>query len=218
MAKKNGNKKSKSKNGKRLRYNHGALKMREQFNLETDASGNIQGQINSHSLTNFFRNSVSQAYIPLQEVGSVTALYDQYRPVGIKIQFIPRVNQIPGAQDSPVTMPSIAWAYDLDNGGTITYGNLLTRNQCTIKGFDKKWSLYYKVPHVSVSNSTNPSMVGGWNNLQSESAYTVGGVKFATEEGIQQIDPLNPPAKIPLPNYKLGSLLVTYYLEVKERQ
>lgn len=59
-----------------LKYNHMKFKMRVQVNLETDVNGDIQGQINSHSLTNFFRNNNTASYISLPEEVSVKNLFD----------------------------------------------------------------------------------------------------------------------------------------------
>lgn len=205
-------KRRKARISRRLRYNHGALKLRQQFVLQGDVNGNIQGQMNGYSLTNFFKNNSGDPFSSLQEVGSITALYDQYRPVGMRIQYIPRITEYPSVSTSnPANMPSMAWAYDVDNSGTITYGNLLTRNRCILKPSNKPWTLYFRIPRVSVSNSTQPSMVGGWNNLNNETAYTAGGVKFSSEEGFED------GAGNPFTG-KIGALLVTYYMEVKERQ
>lgn len=107
-------------------------------------------------------------------------------------------------------MPSMAWVYDVDNSGTANYGAIISRHNCQIRGFDRPWKLYFRVPHASMSNSTNPGLTGGWNNLQNETVYTSGGVLFATEEGVKKAD------GTPFVG-KLGALLLTYYCEFAER-
>lgn len=203
--------KKKARPRRSLKYNHAALKLRQSFVLQPDANGNIQGQMNGHSITNFFKNNVAEGYASLLEIGSITALYDQYRPVGMRIQYIPRITEFPSPRvTDPINMPSMAWAYDVDNTGTITYGNLLTRNRCLLKTLNEPWTMYFKIPRASVSGSTQPSLKAGYNNLQNEQSYVAGGVRFATEEGL--VDG-NGSAF----SDKLGALLVTYYVEVKER-
>ena len=222
------NRKNNFKLAKRMSYNHCKLKLRQIVELATNADGDFEAFINTYSLTNFYEVNTLGTVDALEETANVKALYDQYRPIGVHLKFIPRytnfqavntINEAGGEayQGLLNAMPQMAICYDVDNVGQLgSYAQAITRDNCVIRPFNKPWSLYFKIPRVTQQaaslSSPTVNQTGGWANLQNEGVHVSGGVKMLGDSTFKWANAMD------LANSSVGSFLLTYYCEFKSRQ
>lgn len=190
-----------------IKYDGGGMSATGQIN--TAALPNIDGLLNTYDVRFGIPFSANQA----TDFADFSSLFDRYRIVGVKLQFIFDVTQalITGAG----TMPWITIAQDYDDAALPTNeANVLTKQYAKTKRMDKPFTIYLRPkPQLiagQVAGTTSNSAVPNADNLYfncTDSAVVFYGLKgyirgWYSPIGAQSVLRIQP----------------TYYLALKDTQ
>lgn len=153
--------------------------------------------------------------------GDFTALYDRYKITGVKVTFIPLMNQGYVGQSSSgntnsATIPTITYAIDYDDSALpLSSMQLLEKMDSKVRRLDRPFSIYIKSPKVAgVVNADSGNVAASFGNFGyancANDDVNFRGFKFWIRD-----------MALPDPGAKLNSLIrvqTKYYLAFKDPQ
>lgn len=130
------------------KYNHVFVKLRYQIDLGTNVAGVMA---ESFSCTN--PTTAVTGAGTYQEWGSITQLYDLYRPTGLKVQFIPFY---PNNLTATTAYAPLFVVHDIDNSTLLAANRdqMIEYSNCKIHNLYRPWKQYFKVPRVTNQQKT----------------------------------------------------------------
>jgi len=201
----------------KLPYNNGRFKVRAVYPVRTQTIGGQVGavaiNINTQSFGRFFNLPLSSIVLNGVQTNCIKTLYDHYVVEGIKLKWIPGLNNASAIAGGATigAVPSMAVAYDTDNlGQPPNFQMMIQRDYATIYSPLDQWERYFKIKYVEQEQEQPHPM--GYHNLQDEVLNGNGVIWIKTDTSFRD------GAGTGLADDSLvGHLMATVYMKVKGR-